>query len=129
VLVAWSLAQGYFPSSFPSFDPATDWILGLVSALLLFVSVLIHELSHSLVAARRGLRVRGITLFIFGGVANIAGEPRAARDEFAMAVVGPLTSLLLAVVFWALHQTLRPSRRSNSPRGDRGSTTSDVCIS
>jgi Zn-dependent protease len=109
VLIAWSLGIGYFPSAFPSFDPVTDWLLGLVSALLLFVSVLIHELSHSLVAIRRGLRVRGITLFILGGVSNISGEPRAPADEFAIALVGPLTSLLLAAEFWGLHQGLGPA--------------------
>jgi Zn-dependent protease len=86
VFVAWSLAEGFYPSNFPQFDPVTDWVLGLVSALLLFASVLIHELSHSVVAIARGLRVRGITLFIFGGVSEIAGEPREPKDEFAISL-------------------------------------------
>ena len=109
VLVAWSLADGFFPASFPSFDPITDWLLGIVSALLLFASVLIHELSHSVMAMKRGLAVHSITLFIFGGVSAIAGEPRAAKDEFAISVVGPLTSLALSACFWGLGLALGTS--------------------
>jgi Zn-dependent protease len=109
VLVAWSLADGFFPASFPSFDPITDWLLGIVSALLLFASVLIHELSHSVMAMKRGLAVHSITLFIFGGVSTIAGEPRAAKDEFAISVVGPLTSLALSACFWGLGLALGTS--------------------
>lgn len=108
VLIAWSLAEGYFPLVFPDFDPITDWVLGLVSALLLFASVLVHELSHSVVATARGLKVHSITLFIFGGIANIVGEPRTPKDEFAISVVGPLTSLALAGCFWVLAQVLGP---------------------
>src|SRR6266851_4520454 len=109
VLVAWSLADGFFPASFPSFDPITDWLLGIVSALLLFASVLIHELSHSVMAMKRGLAVHSITLFIFGGVSAIAGEPCAAKDEFAISVVGPLTSLALSACFWGLGLALGTS--------------------
>jgi Zn-dependent protease len=109
VLVAWSLADGFFPASFPSFDPITDWLLGIVSALLLFASVLIHELSHSVMAMKRGLAVHSITLFIFGGVSAIAGEPSAAKDEFAISVVGPLTSLALSACFWGLTLALGTS--------------------
>jgi Zn-dependent protease len=108
-LITWSLAQGFFPTAFPTFDPITDWVLGFVSALLLFASVLIHELSHSFVAMKRGLVVSGITLFIFGGVSRIAGEPRGPKDEFAMSVAGPLTSFALAGCFWLLGQVLGPA--------------------
>jgi Zn-dependent protease len=76
--------------------------VGIVAALLLFISVLVHELSHSFVAKGRGLPVQGITLFIFGGVSNLRGEARRAWDEFAIAIVGPLTSAVLAGVFWGL---------------------------
>src|SRR6476661_567390 len=78
------------------------WSWALVSALMLFVSVLLHELSHSFVARARGLKVRDIVLFIFGGVSNIETEPERARDEFAITVVGPLTSFVLAGVFYGL---------------------------
>jgi Zn-dependent protease len=106
VFVSWSLAEGFYPTFFPTFDPITDWVLSFVSALLLFASVLTHELSHSVVAMRRGLPVHDITLFIFGGVSEIVGEPRAPKDEFAIAAAGPLTSLALAVCFWGLGQAL-----------------------
>src|SRR6266567_6623277 len=81
VLITWSLAEGYFPAVFPGFDPITNWVLGLVSALLLFASVLIHELSHSVVAMARGLNVRSITLFIFGGIANMLASRERRRTS------------------------------------------------
>ena len=79
-------------------------MLGIVAAMLLFGSVLVHELAHSIVAGARGLRVNSITLFIFGGVSSITREPASSKDEFLIAVVGPLTSFLLAVIFWLLGQ-------------------------
>jgi len=104
LLVAWPLAGGVFPQQFPNMDVTTYWIMGVVSSLLLFVSVVIHELAHSFVAESRGLRVRDITLFIFGGVSNIREEPRSAGDELFIAVVGPIASLVLAAMFWAIAQ-------------------------
>ena len=106
ILIAWSLAQGFFPQNYQGWDLATYWITGVLAALLLFVSVLVHELAHSLVAIARGLPVRGITLFIFGGVSRIEGEPEKPKVEFTMAVVGPLASLALAGIFWGLHQVV-----------------------
>ena len=91
ILIAWSLAQGYFPFSNAGLGAATYWILGVASALLLFGSVLVHELGHSLLAGARGLHVRSITLFIFGGVSSITKEASTAKDEFLIAIVGPLT--------------------------------------
>ena len=105
-LFAWLLAQGFFPQRYPGWNVSTYWIIGFISALLLFVSVLIHELAHSLVARSRGLPVSGITLFIFGGVSNLQEEPSKASVEFSMAIVGPLTSLILAGIFWGLLHTL-----------------------
>jgi Zn-dependent protease/predicted transcriptional regulator len=100
--VTWGLATGYFRFVAPRQGLGTPLLLGAIAALLLFVSVLVHEFSHSLVAQARGLRVRDITLFIFGGVSNISGEPRTARDEFFIALVGPLTSFALAGIFWLM---------------------------
>lgn len=101
-LVVYTLASGYFPSLRHNFDLPTNWILGVAAALLLFASVLVHELSHSVVARRYGMDVRGITLFIFGGVSQTAEEPRSAKEEFWMAIVGPATSFALAGFFGVL---------------------------
>jgi Zn-dependent protease/CBS domain-containing protein len=102
VLLSWSLAQGFFPQLYPGWDTVTYWITGLVAALLLFASVLVHELAHSLVAQARGMTVRSITLFIFGGVSNLEDEPEKPKTEFVMSIVGPLSSLALAGIFWGL---------------------------
>jgi Zn-dependent protease/CBS domain-containing protein len=109
VLIAWSLAQGYFPTASPGQSTGTYWLLGIVSSLLLFASVLIHELGHSLVAISRGLHVQSITLFIFGGVSSITSEASTAGAEFVIAVVGPVTSFVLAGLFWILAQLLPAS--------------------
>jgi Zn-dependent protease/CBS domain-containing protein len=84
----------------------------LLASLLLFVSVLLHELAHSFVARRRGVPVKGITLFIFGGVSNIEREPTSPGIEFQMAFVGPLTSLVIGAICFLLQV---PLRGSNSP--------------
>jgi len=109
VFITWGLASGYFRFVAPRQGLGTPLLLGAISALLLFTSVLVHEFSHSLVARARGLHVRDITLFIFGGVSNIGGEARTARDEFMISVVGPLTSFALAGVFWLIAQSLGAS--------------------
>ncbi len=112
LLISWSLAQGFFPQQYPEWDIANYWITGIIAALMLFVSVLLHELAHSLVARTRGMPVSSITLFIFGGVSNLEEEPEKPKAEFAMAIVGPLTSLILAGIFWGLTQTVG---NQNSP--------------
>jgi Zn-dependent protease/CBS domain-containing protein len=104
VLLSWSLAQGFFPGLYPGWDTRTYWITGVAAALLLFGSVLIHELAHSFVAKARGIPVTSITLFILGGVSNLEEEPAKPRVELAMAIVGPLASLALAGIFWGLLQ-------------------------
>jgi len=81
-LVAWSLAAGYFPTEFPGWAPVTYWLTGTLTALVFFLSILIHELGHSWVALRYGIPIRSITLFVFGGVAQISREPaRGSRER------------------------------------------------
>jgi Zn-dependent protease/CBS domain-containing protein len=106
ILISWSLVQGFFPQQYPGWDTPSFWITGILAALLLFVSVLLHELAHSLVARARGMPVSSITLFIFGGVSNLEEEPEKPKAEFVMAIVGPLTNLALAGIFWALTLTV-----------------------
>jgi Zn-dependent protease/CBS domain-containing protein len=95
-LMAWQLATGVFPRHF-GLSPGTSWVLGILGSLLLFASVLLHELSHAVVARRHGVEVAGITLFLFGGVAQIKGEPETPRDEFFIAAIGPVVSLFLGL--------------------------------
>ncbi|MBV9132738.1 MAG: hypothetical protein JO318_08560, partial [Chloroflexi bacterium] len=105
--VTWGLGSGYFRFVIPRQQGlVVPLIFGAVAALSLFASVLIHELSHSLVAQARGMRVRDITLFIFGGVSNILDDVKSAQDEFVVSAVGPLTSFALAGLFWAIGHSL-----------------------
>jgi Zn-dependent protease len=98
-LLTWSLALGYFPEEYPALSPAAHWLLGGLTSLLFFGSVLAHELGHSLIALRNSIPVRRITLFIFGGVAQIEKEPSSPGVEFRIAIAGPLVSLTLAILF------------------------------
>lgn len=98
-LVLVALAVGYFPRSFPGYDAQAYWLAGLAATLLFFTSVLLHELTHSLVAKRNGVEIPEITLFIFGGVAKMGEEPKDPRVEFQVAIVGPLCSFALALFF------------------------------
>ena len=101
-LVAWSLATGYFPTVAPGLAVATYWWMGIAGVIMLMFSLVFHELSHSLVARRYGLPIGGITLFVFGGVAEMEDEPGSPKAEFLMAIAGPLASFLLAAVAYAL---------------------------
>ena len=95
-LLTWMLAGSYYPSEFTDWPPLLYWLTGAVTAIMLFASVLLHELGHSVLALREGVPVKSITLFIFGGVAQIGREPPTAGAEFRIAIAGPLTSLGLA---------------------------------
>lgn len=101
-LVTWSLARGFLPAEYPRLGAPTYWILGIVTSLLFFGSVLLHELGHVYVALREKIAVRGVTLFIFGGIAQIEEEPRAPGAEFRVAIAGPLVSLGLALIFYII---------------------------
>jgi Zn-dependent protease len=98
-LVTWSLAAGYFPREYPGWPVRTYWAVGAVTALALFASILIHELGHSWVALRNRIPIRSITLFVFGGVAQIAREPGGPGAELRIAIAGPVTSFALAGLF------------------------------
>ena len=100
-LLTWMLADSYYPEEFKHWSPLLYWLMGAVTAIMLFVSVLLHELGHSVVALRYKIPVRSITLFLFGGVAQIGAEPPSAVAEFFIAIAGPLVSLALAVLFYA----------------------------
>lgn len=100
-LIVWSLAGGYFPLAAPGFEPATYWVMGLVGLVGLALSIVLHELSHALVARRYDIPIVGITLFVFGGVAEMHEEPKTAKGEFLMAIAGPLASVAIAVLAYA----------------------------
>ena len=87
-LIVWTLSTGYFPAQYPDLPASSYWAKGLVASLLFFVSILLHELGHAVVALRHGLRTRSITLFVFGGVAQLEKDPKDGRAEFWMAAAG-----------------------------------------
>jgi Zn-dependent protease/CBS domain-containing protein len=104
ILVTWSLSVGFFPFHYKDLSSQTYWMMGIVGAIGLFASIVVHEFAHSLVARKFGMPMKGITLFIFGGVAEMEDEPPSAKAEFMMAIVGPLTSIGLALIFYGIFQ-------------------------
>lgn len=104
LLILVTLAQGLFPALYPELPPVRHWLMAAVGLVGLMLSIVIHEFSHSLVARRYGMPIHGITLFIFGGVAEMDDEPPSARAEFLMAAAGPLASFVLAIAFYQLWQ-------------------------
>lgn len=108
-LVASTLTTSYFPSALPDRAPIQYVALGFVTALVFFGSLVLHELAHSVVARAGGLRITKVTLFLFGGVSQMEAEPRSPGHEFLVAIAGPLTSVVLAGVFWGGHLLLRAS--------------------
>ncbi|HLF03650.1 MAG TPA: site-2 protease family protein [Dehalococcoidia bacterium] len=106
------LLGSQFSHDYPDWPLLQRWGIAAITTVLFFLSVLAHELSHSVVAVRMGIPVRGITLFIFGGVSHLAHEARRPLTEFVVAVVGPLSSVALGLIFWGLWQLLSESRES-----------------
>ena len=104
LLITWTLAAGLFPTDYPGLAVSTYWWMGVAGAIGILFSIVFHELSHSLVARHFGVPMGGITLFIFGGVAEMKDEPVDPKVEFLMAVAGPLASLALALVFLLFEQ-------------------------
>jgi Zn-dependent protease/CBS domain-containing protein len=101
-LLTWTLTEQVFLPELPEAAWYTHWILGLATAVAFFICIVLHELGHALVARASGMQIRGITLFLFGGVAELGGEPPSAGAEFLMAAAGPGVSAVLATLFWAM---------------------------
>jgi Zn-dependent protease/predicted transcriptional regulator len=106
LIVTWSVGD-FFRATYPAWSLGTAYALGLLSGVLLFATVLIHELAHSFTARANGLPVSSITLFIFGGVSNLTRESQSPKIEFLVAVAGPLTSLVLSGIFYVLYLAVR----------------------
>lgn len=100
ILLTWSLAAGLFPARYQGLSGPTYWAMGIAGTIALFLSVVLHELSHSLVARRHGVEIRGITLFLFGGVAQMGSEPQTPRAEFLIAIAGPIASVAIGGLFF-----------------------------
>lgn len=103
LLISWTLASGTFPYYYKDLSKSMYWFMGILGVVGLFFSIVFHELSHSLAAKRFGLPMKGITLFIFGGVAEMSEEPPSPKAEFFMAVAGPLSSIILGIVFSVIY--------------------------
>ncbi|MCG6982957.1 MAG: site-2 protease family protein [Deltaproteobacteria bacterium] len=103
VLIAWSLSTGLFPFYYKNLSIETYWAMGIIAAVGLFLSIIVHEFSHSLVARKYGIPMKGITLFIFGGVAEMEDEPSSPKVELLMAGVGPLSSIAIAAIFYGIY--------------------------
>jgi Zn-dependent protease len=106
-LVTWILAAAYFPTTYPNWSMSARIAAGLITSVLFFASVLVHELMHSIVSQRQGIPVQSITLFIFGGVSQITSEPKQPGDEFRMAIVGPLSSLVIGGILLGVYYQWR----------------------
>ena len=102
LLISWSLGAGLFPQEYPGLPVSTYAWMGFTVAIGVFFSIVFHEFSHSIVARYFGMHIRGITLFLFGGVAEMEKEPPSPKAEFLMAIAGPISSFLLAYVFWQI---------------------------
>ncbi|HXI87128.1 MAG TPA: site-2 protease family protein [Parvularculaceae bacterium] len=99
LFIAWSLAMGVFPKLYEGFAPGAYWWMAVLAVIGLALSIIIHELAHSLVAKAEGLPLKSVTLFFFGGVSELEEEPKSPLAEFAMAIAGPAISVVLAFVF------------------------------
>jgi Zn-dependent protease/CBS domain-containing protein len=107
ILILWSLSAGYFPYVYPGHSAGEYWGVGVVATILFFASVVGHELSHAAMGNFLGEKVSKITLFIFGGMAHLSGEPKTASDEFKIAAVGPASSIAIAAFFWGIALAVR----------------------
>jgi Zn-dependent protease/CBS domain-containing protein len=109
---AWAIATGYLPRETPGLPASEYWLFGIITTFLLFLSVLFHELAHSVMARAEGLGTGGITLYIFGGLATLEGQPANPSAEFKIAIVGPATNFLLGTIFFLTAQSLPSSAKA-----------------
>lgn len=109
LLLAWSLAAGYFPSVHEGLPRATYWAMSIIAVAGIFASIVVHEIAHSLVARAYGIPMRGITLHMFGGAAEMEAEPTSPKAEFLMAIAGPAVSLVLAAILGGLVALVHPA--------------------
>ncbi len=107
VLVTWALAAAYFPTTYPDWSLTLKITAGVLTSFLFFASVLVHELMHSVVALRQGIKIQAITLFFLGGVSQMSGETKTAGDEFRMAAAGPFSSLVLGGILLGIYYGVR----------------------
>ena len=105
-LVTWRISSGFLADGYPDWSPWVYWTTGALAGGLLSVSILVHELAHSLVARKRGIVVYGIVWFILGGVSELQADSKRARDEFLIAVVGPVSSFLLSAILFVISLAL-----------------------
>jgi Zn-dependent protease/CBS domain-containing protein len=106
-LITWALSISYFPDEFKNWSRLQYWSVAAVTSILFFVCVMLHELGHSLVALKYKMPVKSITMYIFGGISEINAEPTSATQEFVISLAGPLTSILLALIFYLLELLFR----------------------
>jgi Zn-dependent protease len=109
-LVTWTLADRLLPTAYPEISVIGLWLTALLTALLFFASILFHELAHAWVARRNGIPVVSVTLYIFGGIAQLGGKAKTSGAEFRIAAIGPASSILLAAIFYGINRSF----------GDRG---------
>jgi Zn-dependent protease len=107
-LITWTLARGVFPDLVTGLPLTTYWAMGFAGLLAIAASIVLHEMAHALVARRYGLRIGGITLFLFGGVAELQQEPQDPRSELKMALAGPAMSIVIGLVLLAIELPVRP---------------------
>ncbi|MCW3838946.1 site-2 protease family protein [Micromonospora yasonensis] len=98
-LIAWALAASLFPRSYPGHSAGAYIFAGLAAAVVFFVGLLAHEVSHAVIAQRNGIGVEGITLWLFGGVSELKGEAKDPGAELRIAGIGPLVSLVIGIFF------------------------------
>jgi Zn-dependent protease len=119
-LVVYTMAESYFPQAHPHYSVPQYWIMGSITAVIFFISILIHEIAHSFVAIKHGVKVTSIRLLVFGGMAQAASEPKNGRHEFLIALSGPAASMALGMIFLTIYSYHLVINRINTAMAKRG---------